>query len=66
MASRPCQPAADLKRIWQTLLPGTPFPACGTPDNAATAASETQPTKPNKSSADGAAPPDPAGTRRAR
>jgi hypothetical protein len=35
MASRPCKPSADLKQLWQTLLPGTPFPACGTgPDEA--------------------------------
>jgi hypothetical protein len=30
MANRPCKPDADMKRLWQTLLPGTPMPACGT------------------------------------
>jgi len=34
MANRPCRPNADLKRIWQLLLPETPFPACGVPVNA--------------------------------
>jgi hypothetical protein len=35
MASRPCKPSADLKQLWRALLPGTPFPACGTgPDEA--------------------------------
>jgi hypothetical protein len=29
MANRPCKPDADMKRLWQTLLPGTPMPACG-------------------------------------
>ena len=29
MATRPCKPGADVKRIWQLLLPDTPFPACG-------------------------------------
>jgi hypothetical protein len=32
MASRPCKPDADLKRLWQVLLPSTPFPACGAPE----------------------------------
>jgi hypothetical protein len=32
MASRPCKPDADLKRLWRTLL-GTPFPACGMPED---------------------------------
>jgi hypothetical protein len=41
MTNRPCKPDADLKRIWQTLLPGTPFPACGVAENAEAAASET-------------------------
>jgi hypothetical protein len=31
MAGRPCNPNSDLKRLWQTLLPGTPFPQCGVP-----------------------------------
>ena len=30
MANRPCKPDADMKRLWQTLLPGTPMPTCGT------------------------------------
>jgi hypothetical protein len=33
MATRPCKPGADVKRIWQLLLPDTPFPACGTQQN---------------------------------
>jgi len=33
MADRPCKPDADLKRLWQMLLPGTQFPACGMPEN---------------------------------
>jgi len=37
MASRPCKPDADLKWLWQTLLPGVPLPACGTPENSDTA-----------------------------
>lgn len=36
MATRPCRADADVKGIWQLLLPDAPFPACGTPgDNAA-------------------------------
>ncbi len=35
MTERPCRPSADLKRLWRTLLPGTPFPACGMPDESA-------------------------------
>jgi hypothetical protein len=36
MANRPCKPDADVKRIWQLLLPDTAFPACGTQgDNVA-------------------------------
>ncbi len=30
MADRTCKPDADFKLLWRTLLPGTPFPACGT------------------------------------
>jgi len=30
MIERPCKPGEDLKRLWRTLLPGTPFPVCGT------------------------------------
>ena len=35
MANRPCKPDADVKRIWQWLLPDAAFPACGTKTNAA-------------------------------
>ncbi len=38
---RPCNPSADLKRLWQILLPGTPFPACGMPENSDAAAGES-------------------------
>jgi len=31
MANRPCKPGADLKRMWQVLLPGAPFPDCAAP-----------------------------------
>jgi hypothetical protein len=34
MADRPCKPGEDLKRLWRTLLPGTPFPTCGTPEES--------------------------------
>jgi len=34
MADRPCNPGSDLKRLWRTLLPGTPFPQCGATDAA--------------------------------
>jgi hypothetical protein len=44
MATRPCRADADVKGIWQLLLPGTPFPACGAPEDAGMAASES--TKP--------------------
>jgi hypothetical protein len=33
MIGRPCKPDADLKRLWQMLMPGTHFPACGMPEN---------------------------------
>jgi hypothetical protein len=35
MANRPCRTDADLKRLWQLLLPGTPAPACDAPENSA-------------------------------
>jgi len=35
MATRPCKPGADLKGIWQLLLPETPFPACAPSANTA-------------------------------
>jgi hypothetical protein len=34
MTGRPCRPSADLKGIWQFLLPDTAFPACGTAEEA--------------------------------
>jgi hypothetical protein len=37
MANRPCNPDADAKRIWELVLPDTPFPACGTQEDAAAA-----------------------------
>jgi hypothetical protein len=41
MANRPCRADADLKRIWQLLLPDAPFPACGVPEDAGMAASKS-------------------------
>ena len=41
MATRPCRADADVKRIWQWLLPDTPFPACGAQEDAGMAASES-------------------------
>jgi hypothetical protein len=38
MANRPCKPDADIKRLWQTLLTGTPMPACGVSDDSEAAA----------------------------
>jgi hypothetical protein len=38
MAGRPCKPDADLKQLWQVLLPNTPFPACGVPEKLDSAA----------------------------
>jgi len=35
MPNRPCRPDADLRWIWQTLLPDTPFPTCGAATDAA-------------------------------
>jgi hypothetical protein len=32
MTNRPCKPDADLRGIWQMLLPDVPFPACGAPN----------------------------------
>jgi hypothetical protein len=40
MAGRPCRPDADFKRLWQLLLPGTQFPACGVPESADTDVSD--------------------------
>ena len=33
MPQRPCKPDADMKRLWQALLPGTPMPVCGTAED---------------------------------
>jgi hypothetical protein len=33
MIGRPCKPDADFARLWRTLMPGTPFPACGVANN---------------------------------
>jgi hypothetical protein len=40
MANRPCKPDADMKRIWQLLLPDTAFQVCGTQENAGADAGE--------------------------
>ncbi len=45
MADRPCKPGADVKRIWQLLLPDTPFPACGTRDTGEADAGESAETQ---------------------
>jgi hypothetical protein len=42
MASRPCKPDADLKRLWRMLLPNTPFPACGALENLNSAADRSE------------------------
>ena len=37
-----------MKQLWQTLLPGTPFPACGTgPDETAPAADDAPAPEPD-------------------
>jgi hypothetical protein len=38
MTGRPCKPGSDLHGLWRLLLPGTPFPACGVPEEADTSA----------------------------
>ena len=40
MAGRPCKPDADFERLWRLMLPGTRFPACGTPERSDAAASD--------------------------
>jgi hypothetical protein len=45
MGNRPCRADADLKRIWQLLLPDTPFPACDTQENADARDSAAPPTR---------------------
>jgi SAM-dependent methyltransferase len=34
MASRTCRPDADFKLLWRSLMPSTPFPACGVAEQA--------------------------------
>ena len=34
MPTRACRPDADLRWLWQTLLPDMPIPTCGAPANA--------------------------------
>jgi len=41
MIGRPCKPDPDLKWLWQTLLPGTPLPACGMPEKSDVATGES-------------------------
>ena len=40
MTGRPCKPGSDLHGLWRLLLPGTPFPACGGPENSTEDTSE--------------------------
>ena len=40
MVGRPCKPDADFERLWRLMLPGTRFPACGTPESSDAAASD--------------------------
>ncbi len=42
MASRPCKPDADFKRLWRFLLPDTAFPACGTAAQSAAALGDNE------------------------
>ena len=44
MADRPCIPGEDLKGLWRALLPGTPFPVCGTPEVSNAMAEVASPT----------------------
>jgi hypothetical protein len=48
MANRPCKPDADFKRLWQTLLPGTPLPACGVAKDSDAAATPNESAEPAK------------------
>jgi hypothetical protein len=34
MTNRPCRADSDLKDIWRLLLPDTPLPVCGAPENS--------------------------------
>jgi hypothetical protein len=58
MASRPCNPDADTKRLWQMLMPGTPMPACGIADDKATGEAKDDPSKPGTKSPDSNSPRD--------
>ena len=40
MIGRPCKPDDDLKGLWRLLL-GTPFPACGMPEETDVAGNES-------------------------
>jgi SAM-dependent methyltransferase len=44
MADRPCIPGEDLRGLWRALLPGTPFPVCGTPELSNAVAEVLNPT----------------------
>jgi hypothetical protein len=48
MAGRPCNPNDDLMRLWQSLLPGTPFPQCGIPAGTGAADNDDAPETPSK------------------
>jgi len=55
MTGRPCKPDDDFKRLWKTLMPGTPMPACGVAgDKEATAG---EPPEPVQTSRDETKPP---------
>ena len=58
MANRPCKPDADVKRIWQLLMPDTAFPACGTAQAAGDDGQENA-TPANEPRTQAEAPPDP-------
>jgi hypothetical protein len=57
MANRPCKPDADVKRIWQLLMPDTAFPACGTAQAAGDDGQENA-TPANEPRTQAEAPPD--------
>ncbi len=57
MANRPCKPDADVKRIWQLLMPDTAFPACGTAQAAGDDGQEST-TPANEPRTQAEAPPD--------
>ena len=43
MANRPCKPDADMKWLWQVLLPGTPMPVCGVKEDAGAKGDSVEP-----------------------